>query len=331
MAAASGRAAAIAIQAAASRTGQAVALRLAAAGHAAIAGARSIGAAAVENTRRRAPGAMAFLRTSLTSARAAAVSFGRTMAHGIQRAAVRTGAHSRVALAASVRALHLAGAHVAATAALVGHALAARARSVAEALRPVPVLATGAAVEPDFTPVARRALDNSGHRPAKLAYDVPVVKVAIAGVPEWVRQLRTGPALAAAVILALGVSSGVLLLLLSMRPAGRTLADSGRRPDAAAVVRPSPMAAVVSPVARPAVPKAATRAPSDRGRNETASVPLQAKAPTRSLSPARVRAIWAKSDTRSLDRALGSLQKRHAGLSPVRPAADVGRSRRRTL
>ena len=306
--AASGRAAAIAFQPAASRTRQALALRLAAAGHAAIAGARSIGAAAVENTRRRTPGAIAFLRASITSARAAVASFGRTLAYAIQRAAVRAGAHSRVALGASVRALHLAGTRVAATAALVGHALAERARSVAESLRPVPVLATGAAAESDFTPVARRALDNRGHWPARLAS----VKVALAGGPEWVRQLRTGPARAAAVILVLGVSSSALVLLLSLRPAppAATLAASGRRPEAAAVVRPSPIAAGVSSVVRPAVPAVpkATRAPSDRGRSETASVPRQDTAPARSLSPARVRAIWAKSDTRSLDRALGSLR-----------------------
>ena len=300
---------AIGIPNAASRPPRALAPGIGTAVHAAIARIGIVGVTALDKARRGTASAMAFLRTSSAPAKAAAVSFARILTSGIRHVVVRTTALAGFALAVAVRAARRVGAHVAVTAALVGHGLVALARSAAEALRPVPVLVTGAAAEPDFTPVtrhasgARYALDNDARRPARIAKAAPVVRVTLAGVPAWARQLRTGSALVVALSLTIGLSVGVLFLLLSMQPAapraaGATLSE----------VSPSPIAAVVSPVVRPAANEARTRTVSDRGRPATVSTPPQAQAPSLSLSPAQVRAIWAKSDTRSLDLAFGALR-----------------------
>ena len=281
----------------ASRTTRALAQSIGTAVHVAFARIGIVGVTAVDKARRGTARAMAFLRTSSAPAKRAAASFARTLTHGLRRVAVRTTALAGFALA--VRAARRVGSHVAVAAALVGRGVVALARSAAEALRPVPVLATGAAAEPDFTPVARRAIGSGARRPPGVVDDAPAVKVTLAGGPAWARQLRTGPALAIALSLTIGLSLGLLLLLLSMRPsaprtAGATLAE----------ISPSPTAAVVSPVVQE---------------------------PSRPVSPALVRAIWAKSDTRSLDSGVRRAQERPAGLAPVRPAADVGQSGRRPL
>jgi len=258
------------------RTVQAIAARLGPGVRAAIARIRIVGVTAADKARRGTASAMAFVRTSFTAAKPAAVSFLRSMTDAIRRIAVRTASLSGFVLAVCVRAAGRVGSHLAATAALVGHGVVALARSAVDALRPVPVLTAGAVAEPDFTPVARRALGSGARRPPGVVEDAPAVRVTLAGAPAWARQWPTGRALAIALGLTIGLSLGALLLLLSMQPAaprtaGATLAE----------ISPSPPAAVVSPVVQ---------------------------APSRPVSPALVRAIWAKTDTRSLDLAFGALR-----------------------
>jgi len=206
---------------------------------------------------------------------------------------------------APAAAMRLAGriaASAAATASMVGTAVVSLTRSMADVLRPAPVLATGAVVEPDFTLVVRRAHGRASGPTSILHHDAPLLGVAGARVPLWARQLRVGPTLAVVVMLATGLSGG----LLSMRPeAPRAASAPVNVAPPATAPAPAEIAVRLAP-SRSAAPAPITRS----GRDRAGAVPDIAKTagPARSVSAARVRAIWAKTDTRSLDRALYALR-----------------------
>jgi hypothetical protein len=153
-----------------------------------------------------------------------------------------------------------------------------------------------------------------GWLPASLRHDgPPVVKLAVAGSPAWTRRVRIVPVLAAACSATAMIAIGIVLL--SQRQDQRVATSASDTPVPVATTAPIvTTASIVLPVAPsapdpvapdPVVPAAIRRPP-------PASVSARSNAPlpqaARALSPARVRDLWSKTDTRSLDRALTALR-----------------------
>jgi hypothetical protein len=174
--------------------------------------------------------------------------------------------------------------------------------------------------------VAGARVTRSLHRSSAAALqraERPRVRMAVAGLPMWARQARLVPALAVGLAVVVATALGVTTLLLSPRPRAH-VATTAQAP-----VQESTLPAVVLAVApakpaaalpvEPAVARRATRrtavataavrtpasasTPAARAREKTA--PTEARG---SLSAARLRDIWSKTDTRSLDRGLTSLR-----------------------
>jgi hypothetical protein len=270
-------------------------------------------AATATTAKRQASMAMAAVHNGIASAKVAMAALTRAVADGVRSGivfarhtlavgATRLTAQTRDWAASLQQAGTRSAASAAATASMVGTNLVSLTRSMADALRATPVLATGSVVEPDFTPVVRRAHGSASGPTSSLPREAPVLEPAVAGMPQWIRQVRVGPTFAVVVMIATGLSGG----LLSMRPeaprASWAAADTAQPPTT-----PGPAETTVTLASsRSAAPVAITR----RDRDAAGAVPDVAAtaAPARSLSAARVRAIWAKTDTRSLDRALYALR-----------------------
>jgi hypothetical protein len=151
----------------------------------------------------------------------------------------------------------------------------------------------------------------------------PKVRMAVAGMPVWARQMRLVPALGIALAAAAVVSVGITTLLLSLRQTAQIEAPPATGPAQEAApqsvvlaVAPAPVNQATVPV-RPAVARRATQRRPARiaaAVRTPAVVPALAArgvtaAPERGgLSAARVRDLWSRTDTRSLDRGLAALR-----------------------
>jgi hypothetical protein len=235
------------------------------------------------------------IRAVTASARA-----GRDGIYGFGRALARGAAVLRSAAIASVRGT-LDGIAVAGT--LVARSTAAGAHGLH---RGSGAAGRGAAVALDvsraeFASFAHRVREAKDRVTTRLGHDgPPVLRMAVAGIPSWARQARLAPVIAAGFTVVAGISLGLTMLLLSQRDVQRVAAPAASAPLPVAATVP-----VVMVVAQSAPEPPARERPANRPADPT---PLaEAK---RSLSPAKVRDLWSKTDTRSLDRALTSLRSK---------------------
>jgi hypothetical protein len=160
------------------------------------------------------------------------------------------------------------------------------------------VTAARATTAAAFISLGRRMHASADRVATGLRHDSPpVVRMAVAGIPAWARQVRLVPALAIVLSAAAGISLAASMLLLSQRQGTRVAAP------AASVPAQEPAAPPIALAATPAVeltaPRPSTPAPAAVGTRPSGN---------RRLNAARVRAVWSKTDTRSLDRALTSLR-----------------------
>jgi hypothetical protein len=225
---------------------------------------------------------------------------GRDGIYGFGRALARGAAVLRSAAIASVRGT-LDGIAVAGT--LVARSTAAGAHGLH---RGSGAAGRGAAVALDvsraeFASFAHRVREAKDRVTTRLGHDgPPVLRMAVAGIPSWARQARLAPVIAAGFTVVAGISLGLTMLLLSQRDVQRVAAPAASAPLPVAATVP-----VVMVVAQSAPEPPARERPANRPADPT---PLaEAK---RSLSPAKVRDLWSKTDTRSLDRALTSLRSK---------------------
>lgn len=134
-----------------------------------------------------------------------------------------------------------------------------------------------------------------------------VVRVALAGVPPWARHASTGTALAIISAVAIGASGALLMIVIALRPVPQVAlapqpaasfhAALSIAPVAAREVEPTPRRAAQPPAA-----PAAKRTPIAGPRREAAP------ARERGVSADSLRAIWSRTDTRSLQRGLAALR-----------------------
>jgi hypothetical protein len=223
----------------------------------------------------------------VTAATRSALGMTRSFGRGAGHAARRTATHSRQA---AVLSTHLARVAVAATLAL-------------------------ARVE--FTWLARRMRTEGGRLTSALRHDGhPVVRVAIAGVPAWARQARIVSAFAVMLTVTAGISVGAVMLLLSQRAAPQIASPATSASTLAAASSPLATAAAAPAIEPPSSGRRAGRRPDDSATQTAVAGAASGSAPAdtaranarRSLSAARVRDVWSKTDTRSLDRGLASLR-----------------------
>jgi len=213
-------------------------------------------------------------------------------AYAIRRALGRAGTIVARSGAAVSGAAGLIGQHVACAFAAIASALRAAVRSIRR---------------------AARHTQAESWLPTGLRQDGPaVVRRAVAGSPAGARRPRIVPVIAAACTATAVIAVGIVLV--SERQAQPVAASASEAPVPVAmtslVATTAPIvttASIVTPGAPaptdPVTPAAVTRAPFVSAESST---PVPEAAPA--LSPARVRALWSKTDTRSLDRALTSLR-----------------------
>jgi len=222
----------------------------------------------------------------------------RDSIYGIGRAVARGAVAVRSASVASVRGtldgIALARTLIARSAAVGAHVLHRGSRAAG----------SGAALALDitraaFASLAHRVREAGDGLAAGLRHDAPrVVRMAIAGIPPWTRQPRLVPVIAALLTVTAGISVGFAMLLLTQRDVQRVAAPAPSAPVLAAAA-PSIVTAVMQ-----SAPAPTTRERPAKRRDDPVTPP-ETKA---SLSPERVRDLWSKTDTRSLDRALTSLR-----------------------
>jgi len=241
------------------------------------------------------------IRSAAVGARAT-----RNGIYGCGRALARGTAVLRTGAIASVRGT-LDGITVAGT--LVARSTAAGAHGLHRGSR---AAGRGAALALDvsraeFASLAHGVREATGRVTTRLRHDgPPVLRMAVAGVPPWARQARLAPVIAAGLTVVAGISVGLAMLLLSQRDVQRVAAPAASAPvPVAATVSVAATVPVVMTVAQSTPEPPARERPPDRLADPTA--PPAAK---RSLSPAKVRDLWSKTDTRSLDRALTSLRSK---------------------
>jgi len=222
----------------------------------------------------------------------------RDSIYGIGRAVARGAVAVRSASVASVRGtldgIALARTLIARSAAVGAHVLHRGSRAAG----------SGAALALDiiraaFASLAHRVREAGDRLAAGLRHDAPrVVRMAIAGIPLWTRQPRLVPVIAALLTVTAGISVAFAMLLLTQRDVQRVAAPAPSAPVLAAAA-PSIVTAVMQ-----SAPAPTTRERPAKRRDDPVTPP-ETKA---SLSPERVRDLWSKTDTRSLDRALTSLR-----------------------
>lgn len=160
--------------------------------------------------------------------------------------------------------------------------------------------------------LSQLAWQSASRLKSRVYHESPVVRVQFTAVPERAGDVRVATTLTLVSAVALMLMGGGLALLLTSqtpRPsappavaASLQAVASPLQPTVAERRRPE----VVAP--RPAAPKAAAPAPAV-GRTPEAPATIEPKPAERSrLSAARLRAIWDKSDTRSLDRAIAEMR-----------------------
>ena len=252
----------------------------------------------VSATARRCAVAVAFGAGAITRSAAGAIASARTRGRATVMALVS--GYGRLAAALTARAFAARaklpaarsgiGDAVTRRATVIRSATQAAARRLAEAL----ALGVSLAARLRVSLVARRTLAS---RPS-----VAVI------VPRWARPARLVPVLALVVAVGVGTTLGVVMLLLAQRPGQRVAAAEPAAPPLSV----APSSVVTAVAAAPVDPTAGRRrttrpVPVPRPAVSTVAATPASKAP-RSLSAARVRAIWSKTDTRSLDRALTSLR-----------------------
>jgi len=241
----------------------------------------------------------AFTATVAALIGASLVSLARGTAGGLRRLAARTTAALRAGLGAAILSGRAAHAN------LVRRALCGRAAA----------LEANAAGRTRLSVLARQARDTGGELAARIRYEAAAAGTAIAGAPQWRRRGLTAPMLA--VVLGAVVATSSAALVMSRRPAAQPVAaaapvetspQEATTPNVPAVMRASLPAADVNQVgSRASASTAVARTAIDRDRS-LANTRMKAPNTSTTVNPARVRAIWQNTDTRSLDRALSALR-----------------------
>lgn len=249
-------------------------------------------------------------RTATTLARCQAVGFGRGLARSAAAFAAASAAMAYTALATS----KTRGAQALGTSAT--HARRAIASSMASAARNsrTVVAVTARSAHVSSAAALRRA-------------ERTTIRMAVADMPIWARQTRPVPVLAVLLAATVAMSVGIAAVLLAPRHTARL--DASPADPLAQAPSPPPVVLAVASVkgaaspVQPAVARRAARRPLVTSALRTSALRTSAGASTRAarasatrsgtpgraaLSAATIRDIWARTDTRSLDRALASLR-----------------------
>lgn len=240
-----------------------------------------------------------------------ALTTGRQMAHA---GALRGVAGLAAAVAFSTRAVHAVWTGTRATAAYSAReafVLARTANRAAAARLLVASGVTGRAIE-HTAALSQVAWESASRVKARIYHESPVVRVNFAAIPGRSGDVRVATTLALVSTAGFMLMGGGVALYLMPRALGTSAPPPVAVSRQAVAIPLEPMAAVnrqpeaVAP--RPVAPAAAAPAPATRTVPEPQATVEPEPAGRSTLSAARVRAIWDKADTRSLDRAIAEMR-----------------------
>ena len=286
---------------ASTRAWHACAAGVAAVGNGVARGVVGFGSAARNAVRLGAAAAVGSSQRALTTA--------RQIAHA---AAVRFAAALAAAAAVSVRAVHAAWTGTRASAAHSARealVLARTANRAAAARLLVASGVTGRAIE-HTAALSQVAWESASRVRARVYHEAPVVRVNFAAVPGRAGDVRVATTLALASSAALMLMGAGLVLFLMPQTRGRSVPPAvvASRQAVAIPLGPIVAAARQPEAAASRPPTAAAKAPAAVPRAAEPPATIEPKPAGSSLSTARVRAIWDKTDTRSLDRAIAEMR-----------------------